>query len=160
CQENGYGSDGEKPVNKLIEDRIKQKIEENKIKLEKGEPLEIAVIYDPAVAQSLSGQKWADFGIKVEKKTDVLSKLVDYLYSKGVFEEASPYEVEQRVRREIKDKKPYEPVPVVEDIPPETVVGLRERQLELPGVLVDVQPVREYPYNDLLTHVLGYVQNI
>lgn len=153
--------DGDPAENiRLIADRIKQRVGDNKSELEKGKPLELAVVYDPDAAAALSGQQWQSYGIRVEKKTDMLSKLVAMLFPKGVFEDENPYAVERRIREIIRGKKAYESVLVAEDIPLETVVELRERQLELPGVVVDIQPTREYPYDELMSHALGYVQNI
>ncbi|MCG8401462.1 MAG: penicillin-binding protein 2 [Firmicutes bacterium] len=143
-----------------IGEEIKELIKDNKTELEEGNRLELAVLYNPAAAAELSGGQWESYGVRVEEKVDILSKLVALLYDKGIFEEDSPYAVEQRIRKEIKGKKPYESTLVAEDIPLETVVELRERKVELPGVVTDIQPVRDYPYNELLTHVLGYVQSI
>lgn len=153
--------DGDPEANwRLIAEKLKQKIADHKSALEKGEPLELAVAYDPATAAALSGPRWESYGIRVEKDTDMLSKLVALLHSKGVFEDESVYQVERRIRNEIRGKMPYESLRVAEDIPLETMVELRERELELPGVVLDIQPMRDYPYDKLMSHALGYVQNI
>ncbi len=55
---------------------------------------------------------------------------------------------------------PYRPVPVAEDVPEETMVLLRERQDELPGVVAERVALRTYPYGPLAAHVLGYVGEI
>ncbi len=145
---------------KSIEERIKEKIRDNKTRLENGTPVEIARAYEPATAAAIVELNLAAYGVRVKKDVDLLGKLIAMLFREGVFKEKTIYEVEARVREDIRTKRPYEPVVVAEDIPLDVVVKLRERQMELPGVLVDVQPVRAYPYRDLLTHVLGYVQNI
>ncbi|MFA7467952.1 MAG: penicillin-binding transpeptidase domain-containing protein, partial [Desulfotomaculaceae bacterium] len=153
--------DGDPAENtRLIEEKIKENVRNQKTELENGQPLELAVVYDPAVAAALSGQQWDAYGIRVEKQTDMLSQLVAMLFPKGVFEEESNYAVERSIRDEIRGKKAYESVLVAEDVPLETVVELRERQLELPGVVVDIQPTRDYPHDQLMSHALGYVQNI
>ena len=54
----------------------------------------------------------------------------------------------------------YQPVEVASDVPAETLTKIEERRLELPGVIIDVKPVREYPSGSLLSHALGYVQEI
>ncbi|TYO98033.1 penicillin-binding protein 2 [Desulfallas thermosapovorans] len=146
-----------------IEEIIKERVSSNKVQLEKGEPLEIAVVYNPSTVATLQKRNLASFGVRLEKKTDVLSELVTMLHREGVFEDKTVYQVESDVRATIREKKyyrPYEPVLVAENIPPQTVVTLRERQIEMPGVVVDIQPVRDYPYQSLLAHALGYVQNI
>ncbi|GAB6179995.1 penicillin-binding protein 2 [Desulfotomaculum defluvii] len=54
----------------------------------------------------------------------------------------------------------YQPVRLATDIPLETVSVLEEQRLDLPGVVIDVEPVRNYPFKSMLSHVLGYVQEI
>ncbi|AQS59959.1 penicillin-binding protein 2 [Desulforamulus ferrireducens] len=54
----------------------------------------------------------------------------------------------------------YQPVRLATDVPLETIIALEERRPELPGVVIDVAPVRNYPYGSMLSHVLGYVQEI
>ncbi|GAA5481864.1 penicillin-binding protein 2 [Haloferula sargassicola] len=44
------------------------------------------------------------------------------------------------------------------DLTYEQFAKLAEHSLEVPGVYIDVQPQREYPYNALASHMLGYVQ--
>jgi len=55
---------------------------------------------------------------------------------------------------------PYEPVRVATNVPLELVTYIEEHQEDFPGVLVDITPVRHYPYGTVLAHVLGYVQEI
>lgn len=157
----GIKADGTPSENaRLITEQIKNDVADNKTELENKRPLLLAEVYDPSVAALLTGGQWDAYGIKVRKNVDMLGNLVALLFPKGVFKEKSAYEAEQRVRDEIRSKKAYESVLVAEDIPMETVVELREKQLELPGVVVDIQPSRDYPYDQLMSHVLGYVQNI
>jgi penicillin-binding protein 2 len=63
------------------------------------------------------------------------------------------------IERRLADKRvsPYRPVIVAEDVPMETVLLLRERADEFPGVETAVLPVRMYPNGTLAAHVLGYV---
>ena len=49
------------------------------------------------------------------------------------------------------------PFTYLEDIDYEDMAKLSERDLGLPGVLMPLTPVREYPYGALAAHVLGYV---
>jgi penicillin-binding protein 2 len=55
---------------------------------------------------------------------------------------------------------PYEPVRVMTDVTPEIHTKIEEASYELPGVVVDVQPVRNYIYGDLASQALGYVREI
>ncbi|GAB6158220.1 penicillin-binding protein 2 [Desulfotomaculum varum] len=54
----------------------------------------------------------------------------------------------------------YQPVRLATDVPLETITILEEQRLDLPGVVIDVEPVRSYPFKSMLAHVLGYVQEI
>jgi len=146
-----------------IEEIIKERVSSKKVELENGEPLEIAIAYHPSTVATLHQQNLDAYGVRLEKNTDTLSELVAMLYKEAIFDGKTAYEVESDVRAIIREKKyyrPYEPVLVADNIPAKTVVTLRERQMEMPGVVVDIQPVRDYPYQSLLAHGLGYVQNI
>lgn len=53
---------------------------------------------------------------------------------------------------------PYEPLRVARDVPPEIAVAVEERRMDLPGVMVEQEPVRRYPAGPVAAHVLGYLQ--
>ncbi|MBO8141851.1 MAG: penicillin-binding protein 2 [Firmicutes bacterium] len=53
---------------------------------------------------------------------------------------------------------PYEPLRVFRDVPPEVAVALEERRIDLPGVVLEQEPVRRYPAGVSVAHVLGYLQ--
>ena len=54
----------------------------------------------------------------------------------------------------------FEPVVIVRDIPWELVVQLEEDRQNLPGVSIDIEPLRSYPHATLAGHVLGYIHSI
>jgi penicillin-binding protein 2 len=54
----------------------------------------------------------------------------------------------------------YQPVEIARDVSMETVAQIEERHLDLPGVNVEVKPVRYYREGSLAAHVLGYLGNI
>ena len=56
--------------------------------------------------------------------------------------------------------RPFEPVRLRRDVPKEVIAGIEESQLDLPGVLVEVEPVRQYIYDTLGAQVFGYVGEI
>jgi penicillin-binding protein 2 len=58
------------------------------------------------------------------------------------------------------EKNPFVSVKIGRDISFEQVSIIEEEIEELSGVEVGVEPVRNYPYNDLFCHVLGYVSEI
>jgi len=50
-----------------------------------------------------------------------------------------------------------EPVVLRADVDKETALLIEQQQLNLPGIAVQVEPRREYLYESLLSHVIGYV---
>ncbi len=68
-----------------------------------------------------------------------------------------PREITQKIDQQ---KRLYEPVKIASMIPPDVVTRIEEQRLELPGVEIYVEPLREYPNGNLLTQVMGYVRQI
>ncbi|MDI6710551.1 MAG: penicillin-binding protein 2 [Thermoanaerobacterales bacterium] len=54
----------------------------------------------------------------------------------------------------------FEPVRVAKDVPLDVVTRIEEERMELKGVVIDTTPMRDYPYGNLLAHVLGYIREI
>lgn len=54
----------------------------------------------------------------------------------------------------------FEPIRVKSDIGPDIVTKIEERRAELPGVVIEIQPIRNYINNELAAHVFGYVSEI
>lgn len=52
---------------------------------------------------------------------------------------------------------PYEPIRIKRDVPPEVVVAIEEHRMDLPGVILEQEPVRVYTEGAALTPVLGHV---
>lgn len=69
----------------------------------------------------------------------------------------SPSEIAERIERQSKKMGEYSPLRIATDVDPQTHTLIAEHRASLPGIDVEVQPVRYYPYNDLACHVLGYV---
>ena len=59
-----------------------------------------------------------------------------------------------------KSGDPFTPLIIKQDIDEETAFLLRERQPELPGAQVLVESIRSYPYEALVSHLLGFVGRI
>jgi penicillin-binding protein 2 len=53
--------------------------------------------------------------------------------------------------------EPYGPVMLATDLPVAAVARVSEVLTELPGVDLEVQPIRNYPYGSVGSHVVGYV---
>ncbi len=54
---------------------------------------------------------------------------------------------------------PYQPVPVANDVDPQTALTIMERRLDFPGISARLEAVREYPapFNVNAAHMLGYL---
>ncbi|HVM40527.1 MAG TPA: penicillin-binding protein 2, partial [Acidimicrobiia bacterium] len=94
-----------------------------------------------AVSRSLVG----------EQRDDVLERLSALLQT--------PVDVLEE-RMEDRRFADFRPVPVATEVPEATMVAIRERRDELPGVEARQVPVRVYPHGSLAAHVLGYVGEI
>lgn len=96
-----------------------------------------------------------------EQKQDRVKRLLAEILSRDKNVAKSPAawhsEIEARLAQQV---RPFEPVKVAVDVTWETVVQVRERQAELPGVIVEEEPVRNYPHGELLAHVLGFVREM
>jgi penicillin-binding protein 2 len=54
----------------------------------------------------------------------------------------------------------YRPIPLAEDVSRDIMDRIQENSIDLPGVLIEVRPLRAYPYGDLGAHLLGYLGEI
>lgn len=52
------------------------------------------------------------------------------------------------------------PVNILRDVPLKTIVRIEENNSRLPGVIVRVDPVRNYPFKGLYAHTIGYLGEI
>ncbi len=52
------------------------------------------------------------------------------------------------------------PVRLRRGLTPEDEIRVRERQADLPGVIVEIEPVRTYPTTTFAAHLLGYVREV
>ena len=59
-----------------------------------------------------------------------------------------------------KIKNSYVPTVLAQDLTPDVVTKVEERRNELPGISVDVQPIRYYPYDMMAAQIFGYVGQI
>jgi penicillin-binding protein 2 len=55
---------------------------------------------------------------------------------------------------------PFVPVVVKSNVPRDTALIIEEERVELPGVVVQIEPLREYISGTLVSHVIGYVGHI
>ena len=67
---------------------------------------------------------------------------------------------EQRFRKQLARHLPFEAVPLKFDLDEEQIARLAVNRYRLPGVEVEAELVRHYPYGELLAHAVGYVGRI
>jgi penicillin-binding protein 2 len=58
------------------------------------------------------------------------------------------------------DRPPFQPVAIKKDISWRELSLVKTHRLELPGVEIQIEPIRTYPYTNAAAHVLGYVGEI
>ena len=58
---------------------------------------------------------------------------------------------------EVRDTAPYRPLTIETNVDRDTVFIIEEEHLDLPGVLIEIDPIRQYPSGDLTSHIIGYV---
>ncbi len=61
------------------------------------------------------------------------------------------------MKTKIRSSKPFLPVTLKRDISRAGVAFVEERRIDLPGVFMQVKPIRNYIYNNIAAHFLGYI---
>ncbi len=61
---------------------------------------------------------------------------------------------------ELQKYRLFEPVIIMRDIPWDLVVKMEENRQILPGVTINIEPLRVYPQDTMAGHVLGYIHSI
>lgn len=57
-------------------------------------------------------------------------------------------------------RRPFEPVPLRRDVGKPVVLAIEENRMDLPGVVIQAEPVREYLQQSFAAHALGYLGEI
>src|SRR5438105_3419064 len=71
----------------------------------------------------------------------------------------TPAEVQDKIAAAAQER-PVDPVLLRRAIPKEAIAALEENRMDLPGVLVQVEPVRDYLHGTLAAHLLGYLGEV
>lgn len=95
----------------------------------------------------------ANLGINMD---DVYERLIELLAEFDI--ELTVEEIKEEIRS--KGYRRFESVPILNDVSFELVTLIKERQQELPGVDIKVNPRRVYPNDNLASHILGAVTQI
>ena len=54
----------------------------------------------------------------------------------------------------------YQPLPLLEDVGRQAMEKVQENSVNLPGILVEVKPIRAYPYGEMAAHLFGYLGEV
>ncbi len=66
----------------------------------------------------------------------------------------------ETLKKAARKRPAYEGLTAYRDVDWNAVVALETQQLELPGVNLEVGPLRTYPFGDFASHLLGYVGEV
>ncbi len=83
----------------------------------------------------------------------VLASIIEVL-------ELDPLELDTFIKRVQQGRRPFEPVPVLFELTEEQIARISVNQYRLPGVEVEAQMVRHYPFGERFAHTVGYVGRI
>lgn len=64
------------------------------------------------------------------------------------------------IDKKIKQHTGFDPIHIKSDVGPEIITVLEERKDDFPGVVIEVQPIRNYVNMELAAHIFGYVSEI
>ncbi|MBQ9828274.1 MAG: hypothetical protein IJM62_06305 [Lachnospiraceae bacterium] len=94
-------------------------------------------------------------------------EIFDYMCSDDMFDIGEPYSREDRlniasIRYDMFMKRymQYMSVTVAEDVDDATVAAVKENTAKLPGISIEQNYIREYPYGEYFGHITGYVGEI
>ncbi|OLQ88546.1 penicillin-binding protein 2 [Vibrio ponticus] len=89
---------------------------------------------------------------KIKDMDDTIARLQEIL-------EITPEQVE-RFQKERRQTRRFKSVPILNQLTEEQVAKFSVNQHKFPGVAVNANLKRYYPYGEVLTHVIGYVSRI
>ena len=98
-----------------------------------------------------------------EKEETVFARLSDLLGLPASSQSASAGGSPRAGIKELVDggrAAPFSPVIIKTNVPRDVAFIIEEEHLELPGVHVQIEPIRQYPDGPLTAHILGYVGHI
>ncbi len=103
------------------------------------------------MAKNMPGYTVSLMDVEQEDKEYIVDFLSEYLdLSEGFIEERI---YSQRYRQ-------FEPVQLKSGLTFEQVAHIMENRTDLPGVIIETQPEREYPQGEIMSHILGYTGEV
>lgn len=92
----------------------------------------------------------------IKERSEDLDQLVDQLADRLAL---TPRELDAFQERSLR-RAPFEAVPIKLGLDDAALATVAVDLHQLPGVVVDAQLTRDYPYGEILSHVLGYVGRV
>lgn len=84
--------------------------------------------------------------------------VISRLRSFGLEKEYSPTKLARALEVHYATHGGLVPFPYRSDLTQEQFLRLAERNMEIPGVYINLKPLRQYPFNTLACHLLGYTK--
>ncbi|MBT8489627.1 MAG: penicillin-binding protein 2, partial [Deltaproteobacteria bacterium] len=135
-------------------EKLSQRSMNNRIRLQEIKPLR-GLILDTNGRILVDNQPSFDISIVPETAKDVKSviKRLEYVYVERNMKFSNTVTFEKR-------RKPFVPIKLERNIGRDKLAVVETSSLDLPGIIVDIVPVRNYIYGEMMAHVLGYVGEI
>ena len=133
---------------------LRQRSENNRIRLHEIKPLR-GLILDARGQILVDNQPSFDISIIPEAAKDVKSIMKKLAY---VCNESNAKSF--RDFSSSKNRRPFVPVKLERNISRDKLAVVETNSLDLPGVVIDIIPVRKYIYGEMMSHILGYVGEI
>lgn len=137
----------------LQHDKYQLRAETNRLRAIPLEPPRGAILdrNGETIAENLPGFAVKLFAASRDSLRAVLARMADVI----AVDSAEQRDIERRWR-----VARYQPVVVVGDATFETVSRLEERRALLPGLIIQSEPKRYYPYGKAVAHLVGYVGEV
>lgn len=94
------------------------------------------------------------YAVSLQKQTEYDQEMLQRL---SVLIDMPLDKIQERIKE---SRNYYEPVRLRNNLPPDIVTKIEEQRRNLPDVLLEIQPIRTYPYKELAVHALGYVGEV
>jgi penicillin-binding protein 2 len=115
-------------------------------------PAPRGVVFDRNGKVLVENQNTFNIALDREQSGDIDETLRILAAATGA-DEAAMRETVHRRRRE----PSYRPIVLIENATMEQVIAFRARRLELPGIIAQEVPARQYPQSEMGAHLFGYV---
>lgn len=123
--------------------------------------------YDVAIIPAASPDAAREIEVTFSPDTEAvlirLAVLLDMSYTAAGnvgSEGEAPLGVKEIIEHAIEEGAYYQPVMIKKNVGRDTALLVASERLTLPGVLVEVEATRSYPYGPLTSHLVGYLQPI